>query len=327
MVFYTLYAAVFLTGLLASYLGFRLCNNFAIRIGLIDDPGHRKIHNTPIPLSGGLTVFFGIALPVLIGAGAVLIMPEHWEFVRQLHYGVAKRAVPLATIVVAGLGMLLVGLIDDRFELKPSYKFAGQLLFAFLLAASGVRITLFVHNVLFSYAVTIFWVLALINAFNFMDNMNGLCSGLALIGALGFGILAAAFGQYLVALFVFLSAGALAGFLPRNFPKAQAFLGDSGSHFLGFLLAVLAILPHYFSSKHPKYLAVLVPLFILAVPLLDMVYVVLLRWRLGQPFYIGDNNHLSHRLVRKGLSKSRAVAYIWLMAVAIACLSAIPFLV
>lgn len=107
---------------------------------------------------------------------------------------------------------------------------------------------------------------------------------------------------------------ALAGFLPHNFPKARAFLGDAGSHLVGYLLAVLAILPHYHSAQHPNPLAVLSPLIILGVPLGDLACVVWIRWKAGKPFYEGDTNHLSHRLVRRGLSRTNAVLLIWLMA-------------
>jgi UDP-GlcNAc:undecaprenyl-phosphate GlcNAc-1-phosphate transferase len=116
----------------------------------------------------------------------------------------------------------------------------------------------------------------------------------------------------------FLTCGALLGFLPYNFPKASAFLGDAGSHLVGYLLAVLAILPHFYTPKNPKVLAVFTPLLVLAIPLIDMAWVVIFRWRIGQPFYVGDNNHLSHRLVRRGLNPIRTVLLIWLLA-AILC--------
>ena len=111
------------------------------------------------------------------------------------------------------------------------------------------------------------------------------------------------------------------GFLPYNFPRARAFLGDAGSHLVGYLLAVLAILPHFYTVRHPRRWAVLFPLLILAVPLADLVWVVLLRWRIGQPFYQGDTNHLSHRLVRRGLTRSQAVLAIWLAAEALCLLT------
>ena len=105
--------------------------------------------------------------------------------------------------------------------------------------------------------------------------------------------------------------------MPYNFPRARAFLGDAGSHLLGYLLAVLAILPHFYTTRHPRRWAVLIPLLVLAVPLLDLVWVVVLRWRLGRPFYEGDTNHLSHRLVRLGFSPTRAVLVIWSVAAAV----------
>jgi UDP-GlcNAc:undecaprenyl-phosphate GlcNAc-1-phosphate transferase len=197
--------------------------------------------------------------------------------------------------------------------LQPLVKFGGQLAVAAVVAASGVRITLFVHNLVFSYAVTVLWILTVINAFNFMDNMNGLCAGLGASSACFFAMIAAIQGQYLVALMALLVSGSLLGFLPHNFPRATAFLGDTGSHLTGYLLAVIAILPHFYSRQNPRPWAVLIPLLILAVPLGDLVWVVRLRQRLGKPFYLGDNNHLSHRLVKRGWSRVDAVLLIWLI--------------
>ena len=112
----------------------------------------------------------------------------------------------------------------------------------------------------------------------------------------------------------FLTVGALLGFLPYNFPNARAFLGDAGSHLVGYLLAVLAILPHFYTSHHPRPVAVLIPLLVLAVPLLDLIWVVMLRWRKGQPFYVGDTNHLSHRLVRRAVRAGAVAIHLGLAA-------------
>jgi UDP-GlcNAc:undecaprenyl-phosphate GlcNAc-1-phosphate transferase len=146
--------------------------------------------------------------------------------------------------------------------------------------------------------------------------MNGLCAGLGAISAGLFAAVAAIHGQYLVAATGFLMLGALLGFLPYNFPQARSFLGDAGSHLVGYLLAVLAILPHFYSPLHPRPWAVISPLLILAVPLADLVQVVFLRWRMGRPFYVGDTNHLSHRLARAGLGRTTAVLLLWLAAAA-----------
>jgi UDP-GlcNAc:undecaprenyl-phosphate GlcNAc-1-phosphate transferase len=231
-----------------------------------------------------------------------------------LQYGLGKRGVQLAGIIAGALGMLAVGLRDDQVELRPAVKFAAQLACALVVAAVGVRVTLFVHNVVFSYALTTVWILTVVNAFNFIDNMNGLSGGVGAIAAASFAGMAAQRGQYLVAGAAFLVAGALLGFLPFNFPNASAFLGDAGSHLIGYLLAILAILPHFYTPKHPSPLAVLTPLLVLAVPLGDLVWVVCLRLRLGRPIYIGDTNHLSHQLLRLGLGKPQAVAFIWELA-------------
>ncbi|HAV63766.1 MAG TPA: hypothetical protein DCY13_15545, partial [Verrucomicrobiales bacterium] len=133
--------------------------------------------------------------------------------------------------------------------------------------------------------------------------------------------IAAMHGQYLVALISIALGGALLGFLPYNYPKASSFLGDAGSHLVGFLLAVLAILPHFYSDTNPRPLAVISPLLILGVPLLDLVWVVILRTRLGKPFWIGDNNHLSHQLNRRGFSRPVAVMILWVLGLALGALA------
>lgn len=299
----------------------------------MDDPGHRKIHQQPVPLAGGLAVATGLLLPTALASlalswrvskewlHATLLGANAADPVFLLKYGLNRRALELTGILAGALGMLALGWLDDKRELRPQPKFIGQFLVAFLVAASGARISLFIPSVVFHYAITMLWILTVVNAFNFMDNMNGLCTGLGTIGAWYFATIAAAQGQYLVGLIGFLIFGALAGFLPFNFPNARAFLGDAGSHLVGYLLAVLAILPHFYTAHHPRRWAVLIPLLVLAIPLMDLVWVVILRWRMGVPFYVGDNNHLSHRLVRSGLTPAAAVVVIWILAAAAGGLS------
>jgi UDP-GlcNAc:undecaprenyl-phosphate GlcNAc-1-phosphate transferase len=313
-----------LAAALATAASLPFWRHWCQRHGAVDEPGPRKIHAASIPLAGGLAVLTGL-LAALLGGTAFVFLHAPSGTMELLQYGLGRRAAQLLGLTVGAFGMLLIGLRDDKVELRPAAKFAGQLLAAVAVAASGVRITLFVHNILFSYAITALWILTVVNAFNFMDNMNGLCGGLGAVGAVAFGWIAAQAEphQYLVATMAFVIAGALLGFLPFNFPKAGVFLGDSGSHLVGYLLAVLGILPHFYTRGHPRILAVLTPLVILAVPLGDLAWVVLLRWRAGQPFYQGDTNHLSHRLVRRGLSDGQAVLVIWLLAAvlgALACL-------
>jgi UDP-GlcNAc:undecaprenyl-phosphate GlcNAc-1-phosphate transferase len=316
------YLPAFFGAMLVSGLSLPLWRKFCLRVGLVDDPGGRKTHETSMPLAGGFAVLTGLVVPLLAGAALV-----HWDFSqldvtgRLLSHGLNRRAVELAGIVLGACGMTALGLLDDKYELRPAAKFAGQLAVAALVAAAGVRITLFIPNALFSYAITILWILTVTNALNFMDNMDGLCAGLAAIGAWCFALIAAIEGQYLVAVLGLLTSGALLGFLPHNFPRARAYLGDTGSHLAGYLLAVMAILPHFYNRQYPHPLAVLLPLLVLAVPLGDLVWVVGLRWRLGRPFYAADQNHLSHRLVRRGRSPRRAVLEIWLLAAGLGALA------
>jgi UDP-GlcNAc:undecaprenyl-phosphate/decaprenyl-phosphate GlcNAc-1-phosphate transferase len=220
---FNFYVAAFAAGLIVAFGSLPLWKRFCQKVGLMDDPGHRKIHEATIPLAGGLAVFTGIVLPLLIGAVLVHLGALSDASTEPLRYGFGRRVWQLAGILTGATGMLALGIADDKWELKPGLKFAGQCAIALLVAASGVRITLFVPNLAFSYFITVLWILTLVNAFNFMDNMNGLCGGLGAIAAWLFALLASLDGQYLIALFSFLVAGALIGFLPHNFPRPRPF--------------------------------------------------------------------------------------------------------
>ena len=384
-----LYLVPFLAAFMAALITLPLWERLCQRVGLVDDPGDRKLQEKPVPLAGGLTVMTALTMPTLLIIFALrlaeaysnltpayytapdtntpsltipdtntlsLTIPDTNAFpltipdtntliptppdvgtfslmhvshgetnvVHFLMFGLSQRGIQLLAVFLGALAVLFLGLLDDRHELRPAPKFAGQLLVTFLVAAAGVQLSLFVPHLAFKYAITILWILTVINAFNFVDNMNGLCAGLGVIGSAYFFIIAAGNSQYLVALIASLMCGALLGFLPHNFPRAKAYLGDSGSHLVGYLLAILAILPHFYarSSVHPPaILAVLSPLLILAVPLADLTWVVLARSWAGKPFYVGDMNHFSHRLVRLGLSRTKAVLALWLVAILLGAVS------
>jgi len=316
--FLAAFAGAFLTTLIALPLWRKWC----LRTNLLDDPGERKIHDATVPLAGGFAVLTGILLPLVAGAIFIQSGIVKISFTNLIAHGLERRGLELGAIAVGAIAITILGWFDDKHELKPLPKFIGQFLIALLVAIACKRITLFVHSEIFSYAITILWLLTVINAFNFMDNMNGLCAGVGAIGAFIFALIAAANGEYLVAITGFLMCGALVGFLPWNFPNARAFLGDAGSHLTGYLLAVMAILPHFYTKQNPHPLAVLAPLLVLAIPLLDLAQVSLFRTLNKKPFWIGDTNHLSHRLVRAGMSRTRAVLILWLLAAiigAVAC--------
>jgi UDP-GlcNAc:undecaprenyl-phosphate/decaprenyl-phosphate GlcNAc-1-phosphate transferase len=307
------YLLAFLGAMMATAASLPLWRAWCLQTGLIDDPGHRKIHHTPIPLAGGLAVFSGMAVVVVASVAVLQLGLLNPEAAGKLSHGLDRRSGQLAAILGGALGMVFLGWWDDRHELRPLQKFLGQLAIAGIVAASGVRVTLFVHSTPFSYGITILWITTVTNALNFNDNMNGLCGGLGVIASGWFGVIAAHHGQYLVASLALLVCGALLGFLPFNFPKASVFLGDSGSHLVGYLLSILAILPHFYSARMPEShpWAVFTPVLILGVPLLDLAGVTWRRTLSGKPFWVGDTNHWSHRLVRAGFSRTQAVACLW----------------
>ena len=311
---FNFFAAALLGALVTSLISLPFWRKWCLRTNLVDDPGHRKIHDQPIPLAGGFAVLTGMLAPLAAGAILLKCGIVNLSSTGLIVHGIDRRALELAVLGAGAIAMTLLGWLDDKHELKALPKFAGQIIVAIAVAAACKRVTLFVHSEIFSYAITVLWILTVINAFNFMDNMNGLCAGLGAIGAWKFAVIAAAEGEYLVAIVALLGCGALAGFLPYNFPNARAFLGDAGSHLVGYLLGVLAILPHFYTAKNPNPLAVLTPLFVLAVPLADLACVVITRTLNRKPFWIGDTNHFSHRLVRAGFSRTQAVLILWLAA-------------
>lgn len=305
------YAAAFVAAFLGAGLSLPLWRRWCRNAGVVDEPGPRKLHGGSIPLAGGLAVFTGFLLPMAGGflATSLGMLPE--MVAEKILYGFRQRWLPLAVMMVGALAMGGLGWLDDLYELPPGKKFAGQCLIATVAATLGERITLFIPNPWVQIGLTTLWLVAVTNAFNLSDNMNGLCTGLAAVAALFFALQGLLHGYYLVALISLSMAGAALGFLPFNYPRATAFLGDSGSHGLGFLLASLAVVPHYYALEHSHRLAVFSPLLILAIPLMDMGFVMVTRWARGQPVYQGDNRHLSHRLAEKTGSPVVAVAILW----------------
>ncbi len=268
-------------------------------LGFLDDPGPRKIHAVPMPLLGGAAVFVALAAGVLL-SGFSPTPPDR----------------PRLLAIFAGAAIALaLGMIDDKRDLRAGPKLAGQLLIALMVVAGGFRVTLFIPSAPAQWIVTVLWLVTAMNALNFLDNMDGLCAGIGAICALIFGGIAAARGQLMAATLAAATAGALIGFLPWNLPGAKIFLGDGGSHLVGFLLGALAILPHYYSHREPSptLLPVLIPLIVLALPLFDLVAVTWQRWRRGAPVYIGDTSHISHRFMRLGLSQAATVLVLYVL--------------
>jgi UDP-GlcNAc:undecaprenyl-phosphate/decaprenyl-phosphate GlcNAc-1-phosphate transferase len=314
------YLVCFMVPFLGSLLSLPWWHGWCLRHQLLDEPGERKLHLRPIPLAGGPAVLTGMSLALLATVLLAASGAAGPGFDRLWH-DPDRPGGQWAAVLAGALGMTVIGWLDDRHELRPGTKFLAQLLVAGLVSVSGVRASPFGSSPLVSQLISILWILAVTNALNFQDNMDGLCTGLTCIAATGLGLNAVWQGLPLVAGLALMTAGAAAGFLPHNFPQAKAFLGDSGSHLLGFLLAVLALLPQAWSANPPPASALWRPLLILGVPLADLAWVVGYRLWSGRAFYMGDTNHFSHQLERIGLSRAGAVITLWAAAAACGALA------
>jgi len=189
----------------------------------------------------------------------------------------------------------------------------GQVLVILPLITLGVRITLFIPNFYISSLITLLWMLAIINAFNLLDNMDGLTTGVGLIASFICFIVTSQQHQTFTSIALLAFAGALLGFLRYNFNPAKIFLGDAGSMFIGYILAVLTITASYYKEGLPTHLPVVMPILILAVPIFDTFSVISIRIKRKEPIFGGDKNHFSHRLVALGFSQRGAVLFIYLI--------------
>ena len=211
--------------------------------------------------------------------------------------------------------MFIVGLLDDVLgtRFSPGWKLAGQVLAAAVLVSSGIRTDFLVYGWL-NVIVSILWVVGITNAFNLLDNMDGLSAGVAFVASLVLLINAWLLGEFFISLVLVAFMGSLLGFLVYNWNPASIFLGDCGSLFIGFVLASLTLLQRYVSHASGTYFPVLMPVLVLGLPILDTTTVIVIRLREHRPIYVGDSRHLSHRLVSFGMRPPLAVATIYLLA-------------
>jgi UDP-GlcNAc:undecaprenyl-phosphate/decaprenyl-phosphate GlcNAc-1-phosphate transferase len=297
-----------------------LARRWAPRIGLIDRPGGHKGHRTPTPLGGGVAIWLTTVALTLAGTlvlgleGAGLPGP-----LAKYAGGLWLRAPELGAILGLASLIMIMGLIDDRFGLPWQVRLGVQLGLATALVVAGVRVTLFwpfTHPVL-GGAVSVLWIVGLTNAFNMLDNMDGLAAGVGLIASALFAAAQIAVESLFVPAILLVLVGALAGFLVFNRAPARLFMGDAGSNFLGFLLGSLTIAGTFYRSE-PTYspYGVLAPLLVMAVPLYDMTSVIVIRLRDGRSPFEGDRRHFSHRLVDRGLTPPQAVRTIDLVTLA-----------
>jgi UDP-GlcNAc:undecaprenyl-phosphate/decaprenyl-phosphate GlcNAc-1-phosphate transferase len=322
-----LYFVIFLEAAVISLVLTRFTIWLAPKIGFMDHPGHRKVHSKAKPVLGGLAIFAAFQIVLL---GNLLLLRFSYSFdasgdgviaqvvaMAQAHRaGVSYVKTELIGFLVAGWMVFILGLIDDRFGMPPIIKLLGQMLAGAILYFFGIQVD-FLSNIspALSLLFTVLWVAGVANAYNWIDNMDGLCAGIAAVACFFFAMVSHQMESQIFMVAGFLTlCGACSGFLHYNLYPSKLFMGDSGSMFIGYNMAALSILATYSSpSMHDKaLLAISVPIVILAIPLFDMATVIAIRIKRGKPIYLGDKNHISHRLVELGLDHHQAVLMIYL---------------
>lgn len=278
----------FLTALLLGLVSTSLVQQAAVRFHVVAVPSEERWHRAPTPLLGGVAIVFAF---VLTGLGLNLFAGD----IRRLLW--------------VSLGMFFLGLIDDLRKLTPATKLAGQLVLSSTLLFLGLRLSLTGIAPL-DFLLSLLWLVGITNSFNLLDNVNGLCAGIATLVALFRAALFAFEGELVGALLCLALAGAAIGFLHFNFPAASIFMGDSGSLFLGFWLGGITLTAsHPYTKNYALLLAI--PVIIMLVPIFDTTLVTLTRRLSGRPISQGGRDHVSHRLVAYGFSDHHAVLAIW----------------
>ncbi len=277
----------FFVAIIVSYGFTPLARQIAFKIKLVDHPNHKKSHAHPTPLLGGLAMFMAFFTAVLFTTD-----------INNYMFG----------ILLGGMILLTLGIVDDKLGMMPQMKLSGQILVALIAYKTGIRVATF-EDYYLSMFFTCFWIVGITNAFNLLDNLNGLSAGIAGIAAIFFAVMALMNSQIYIAVLSFALAGACFGFLKHNFPKAKIFMGDSGSMFLGFAIACIAILGSWETDKIS--LSFSLPILVLGYPIFDTTLVTILRLIERRPVFLGGKDHSSHILASLGYKKKRAVLVIY----------------
>jgi UDP-GlcNAc:undecaprenyl-phosphate/decaprenyl-phosphate GlcNAc-1-phosphate transferase len=282
-----------------------LTARLAVRVGAIDLPRDRDLHEAPVPRLGGLAILAGILIAALI------FMPFDGQ----------TRGI-LAGALVAGI----VGSIDDLYDLPPAAKLAGQVAAAAIPVAAGVRVETFTLPFLGAVdlsatgggILTGLAMVAVMNVVNFTDGVDGLAAGVCTISAATFAVIALSLDRVDAGILAAITAGAALGFLWHNFHPASVFMGDAGSNLLGLMLACIAVQG---VLKTAAVVALVFPLVVLAVPILDTAFVVAKRFKYRRPAWEADTEHFHHRMARIGFSQRRTVIYLYLWTMSLAALA------
>lgn len=294
------YVVTFLIAASITYVLTPLAGKLALFIGAVDRPNSRRINERPIANIGGIAIYFGFLLAIILSLG--------YNF-------------KLLGIVISSTLMLIVGLVDDIKDISAKSKFIWQIIAASVLILFGIEIQ-FITNPLggilylgrLSIPFTIFWLVAITNTVNLIDGLDGLAAGISTIAALTLFGVAMQEAELLVMVLAIAIVGACLGFLQYNFNPAQIFMGDAGSQFLGFLLAAIAAVG---ALKSAAAMTLVIPILALGVPIFDTVFAIIRRHQNGKPIFEADKGHIHHRLLELGLTHKQAVIVVYLVSISL----------
>lgn len=298
-----LYVISFVAALAMALLLTPVVKRFAFWVGAVDQPNHRKVHTRIMPRLGGLAIFLAF-----VGA-LFILLPVLNEY----------NANAVGALLVGGSIIVLIGALDDRFELSPKVKLLGQIAAAGVVISFGLKVDVALIDLPFisenwlvdltwlSVPITILWIVGVTNAINLIDGLDGLAGGVSAIATATMMVLALMMGNVTVALLCSILLGSIIGFLFFNFYPARIFMGDSGALFLGFSLATMSIL----GFKQATLISFVVPLLVLGVPLTDTFFAIVRRIVNKTPISVADKSHLHHCLLQLGLSHRNTVLAIY----------------
>lgn len=327
------YILVFLVSLLVTYFITPGIIALAVSLNVVDKPGGRRVNIRTVPRWGGIAVFLGILLSLFL---AFIFSPA----VKEMFFSAVRLKGYFYGLIFGCCVIVYIGVRDDKIGITATEKLFGQIIAAQMIVLYGVKIVgfsfPFLGRVDFSFIVsivfTVFWIVAFINAVNFIDGLDGLATGIVAITLIAFGVIAfrqtamgviageTVLNQRFVLLIIFSVLGACLAFLKYNFNPARIFLGDSGSMLLGYIIAVLTIIG---ILKSVATMTIIIPIIVLGIPFIDTVAAVVRRWRRNLPISSPDRKHFHHRLLATGLSHRNAVLVAYAFTVILAVISVI----
>lgn len=306
-----LYLLVFFSNLIFSSLLVPLLRKIAFRFSILDKPNQsHKTHQDSVPYLGGLAIVIPVSCIAFVGP---LIIIEGSEYV-----------IRTILILVPPVTLAVVGLLDDINNLSARIRFLVQSLLAIImtLVLSEFALTVSITDSSFAnFLISIIWLVGITNAFNFLDNLDGGAAGVTVISSLSLFILSHNREQFLISFLSLAFAGASFGFLFWNRNPAKIFLGDSGALFIGFFMAFALL--QFDPKVESRFVSILIPIFLMALPILDTTVAVLSRLFRGASIFVGARDHLSHRLVSRGMTRRKCAYTLWAIAASFAVLSII----